>query len=62
MYKSTGDIAAAKAMYDRLSEVSDEGSHPFAKWRKIILDGKTPRKMLVQANTVIKGNKKELYF
>ncbi len=54
VYKSLGDYDTAKAMYDELSEVRDDGRHPFGKWRQIILARKTARKVLVQANTILK--------
>lgn len=53
--KSLGDVASAKVMYDELSEVRESGRFPFAKWRDIVVARKTPRKMLVQANTVVKN-------
>merc|ERR1719264_656916 len=55
VFKSLGDVASAKVMYDDLSEVRESGRFPFAKWRNIVVARKTPRKMLVQANTVVKN-------
>lgn len=57
IYKSTGDLVAAKAMYDRYSRVSDDedAATPWVKWRDIVIQRKQPKKMFVQANTFVKG-------
>ena len=56
VYKSTGDINAAKTMYDKYSEVTE----PWASRRQIVIDRKQPRVILVQANTVLDEEKLKL--
>lgn len=57
IYKSTADYAAAKRMYDDITDVE-----PFYEnmVRPAVLAKKTPRKVFVQANTVEKDGKVEL--
>ncbi|ODM87210.1 Dipeptidyl peptidase 3 [Orchesella cincta] len=59
VYKSTADIKSARSMFDKYSAVNNEGQHPWAKWRDIVLDKKQPRKMFVQPNLSLNGE--ELY-
>jgi len=51
VFKSTGNIDAARAMYAKYSEVPASGPQPFALWRSLIMDRSQPRKMFVQSNT-----------
>jgi len=56
VYKSIADIASAKAMYDKYSEVSE----PWASRREVVVARKQPRMVLVQANTKLVDEKLEL--
>ncbi|XP_014488498.1 PREDICTED: dipeptidyl peptidase 3 [Dinoponera quadriceps] len=53
VYKSMGDVESARELYDRYSEVPENGTYPWARWRDIILSRKEPRKIFVQPNTFI---------
>ena len=56
MYKSTGDIAAAKKMFDDYTTVDNSDStRPWLSWREIVIKRRRPRTMFVQANTVKSG-------
>lgn len=60
VYKSTGDVKSAQDMFNKYSEVNDDGVYPWAQWRSIILAHKQPRKIMVQHNTLLNGAKLEL--
>ena len=51
VYKSTGDVENATKMYNQYSEVDEQ----WLRWRDIIMKNKEPRKLFVQANTVLNG-------
>lgn len=55
VYKSTGDYAAGKTLYDFYSAVYDVQDPHFLSLRDIVLKRKQPRKMFVQCNTVLEG-------
>ena len=48
----TGDFESADEMFAKHSKISEQ----WLQWRDIVVDRKQPRKMKVQANTIIKGN------
>ena len=52
VYKSLGDFESADEMFSKHSKVTEQ----WLQWRDIVIDRKQPRKMKVQANTIIKGN------
>ena len=61
VYKSTGDYETAAKMYMAYSAVDNCNKEmPWAEWRDIVIDRKQPRKMMVQANTVIQDEKLDI--
>lgn len=50
VYKSTADVEAGKKLYDEVTEVDEWWG---GKIRPVVLEKKTPRKVFVQANTVL---------
>ena len=55
VYKSTADVEAGTKMYDEITHVNEWWG---GKLRPVVLDKKTPRKVFVQANTVLEGDGK----
>ncbi|GFY48580.1 dipeptidyl peptidase 3 [Trichonephila inaurata madagascariensis] len=53
LYRCTANIKSAKEMYDKCSLVISEDKHPFLDYREVVMDRKKPRRMFVQANTVL---------
>lgn len=60
VYKATADRASAQAMYDKYSAVTSDGPYPFLNYREIVMSRKKPKKMFVEANTLIKDGKVHL--
>ncbi|XP_021378701.1 dipeptidyl peptidase 3-like [Mizuhopecten yessoensis] len=60
VYKSTGDVEAGKALYEKYSEVHDREEPHFLTRRATVLARKQPRKMFVQHNTVVNGSTVDL--
>ncbi|KAJ6012884.1 hypothetical protein N7499_012515 [Penicillium canescens] len=53
VYKSTADIAAGKGLYDDITSVDSWWG---TKVRDVVLKNKVPRKIFVQANTILEGD------
>ena len=57
IYKMSANIDAARAMYDKYTEVSEKWAE---KVRPVVMSKKLPRKIFVQGNTLEKDGKVEL--
>lgn len=55
VYKSIASKTEAQKLFDKYSEVSDSGRHPWLRWRSIVLKHKQPRKIFVQPNTIVEN-------
>ncbi|OJJ44816.1 hypothetical protein ASPZODRAFT_121282 [Penicilliopsis zonata CBS 506.65] len=53
VYKSTADVDAGQELYDKVTYVDDWWG---TKVREVVLKNKVPRKLFVQANTVLEGD------
>lgn len=53
VYKSTADVEAGRKLYEEVTGVDDWWG---GKVRPVVLEKKTPRKVFVQANTVLEGD------
>ncbi|KAG5673167.1 hypothetical protein PVAND_003235 [Polypedilum vanderplanki] len=53
VYKSIGDYESANELYEKYSKVDEDGPHPFAKWREIVLINRKPRLIVIQSNSEI---------
>jgi len=53
VYKATADAQAGRALYDQVTAVPDD----WLAYRDIVLNKRLPRKLLLQANTFVDGEK-----
>ncbi|MCL4128954.1 UNVERIFIED_CONTAM: hypothetical protein GTU68_000126 [Idotea baltica] len=60
VYRSMGDIESARGMFEKYSQVLEDGPQPFAKWQKIVVRKRRPRMILTMANTRESGGQVEL--
>ncbi|XP_057662440.1 dipeptidyl peptidase 3 [Diorhabda carinulata] len=58
VYKATGDLEKAQALYNHYAEVKE----PWLSWRSIVLANKQARKMFVQVNTSVEENAVKLKY
>ncbi|KAJ5653465.1 hypothetical protein N7490_000468 [Penicillium lividum] len=54
VYKSTADVQAGKALYDEITAVDSWWG---TQLREVVMKNKVPRKVFVQANTILEGDK-----
>ncbi|KAJ5655589.1 Dipeptidyl-peptidase 3 [Penicillium longicatenatum] len=54
VYKSTADVDAGKALYDEITSVDSWWG---TQVREVVMKNKVPRKVFVQANTILEGDK-----
>ncbi|KAJ5179681.1 hypothetical protein N7492_002891 [Penicillium capsulatum] len=57
VYKSTADVAAGKNLYDGITSVDNWWG---TQVREVVLKNKVPRKIFVQANTILEGDQVHL--
>lgn len=57
MLKSTGDVAGGRALYEGYAAVTDAPPECFLTLRDTVLLRKESRKLIVQPNTRLEGNR-----
>jgi len=51
VYRSMGDAAAGRKLFEHYAAVPADGPHPFARWHEIVVRKRRPRMVLTMPNT-----------